>query len=58
VKGKRLEVMVSTHDGSATQTWLLDALEYARANEQMRVVRYLEAVMDDAVFEKEMVARR
>jgi hypothetical protein len=56
-EGKRLEVMVRMHDGSATQTWLVDALEYARANEQTRVVRYLEAVIDDAVFEMEMAAR-
>ena len=57
-KGKRLEVMVSTHDGSATQTWLVESLEYARSKGQTKVVGYLGAVLDDAVFEMEIVARR
>jgi hypothetical protein len=30
---------------------LAEALEYARAKGQVRVVGYLEAVMDDVVFE-------
>jgi hypothetical protein len=37
---------------------LVEALEYARSNGQTRVVDYLEAVLDDVVFEMESVARR
>jgi hypothetical protein len=37
---------------------LVEALEYARANGQTRVVDHLEAVLDDVEFEMEMAARR
>jgi hypothetical protein len=53
-----LELATSTHDGTAALTWLIEALEYARSNGQTRVVDYLEAVLDDVVFEMESVARR
>jgi hypothetical protein len=36
---------------------LVDALEYARSNGQTKVVGYLEAVLDDAVFEEGIAAR-
>ncbi len=53
-----MELATSTHDGTAGLTWLVEALEYARSNGQTRVVDYLEAVLDDVVFEMESVARR
>jgi hypothetical protein len=36
---------------------LVESLEYARSNGRTRVVGYLEAVLDDAVFEEEITAR-
>lgn len=53
-----MELAKNTHDGTAGVTWLIEALEYARTNGQTRVVGYLEAVLDDVVFEMESVARR
>jgi hypothetical protein len=35
-----------------------EALEYARSNGQTKVIGYLEAVLDDVVFEMEIAARR
>lgn len=53
-----MEQATITHDDSATLTWLGEALKYARTQGQTNVVGYLEAVLDDAVFEMESVARR
>ena len=53
-----MELATSTHDGTADLAWLVEALEYARANGQTRVVDHLEAVLDDVEFEMEMAARR
>ena len=54
--------MLDVRTGADTETvtlgWLVEALEYARANGQTRVVDYLEAVLDDVVFEMEATARR
>jgi hypothetical protein len=52
-----LIVATSRHDGTAVLVWLVEALEYARANGQTGVVGYLEAVLDDAVFDEEITAR-
>ncbi len=57
-KGTRLQLVTSTHDGTADLAWLVEALEYARSHGQTTVVGYLEAVLVDAVFEMEMAARR
>jgi hypothetical protein len=43
---------------TATLTWLVGALEYARSRGQTKVVGYLEEVAEDVVFEAEMAARR
>ncbi len=53
-----MELATSAHDRTADLAWLVEALEYARSNGQTRVVDYLEAVLDDVVFEMESVARR
>jgi hypothetical protein len=53
-----LEKATITHDHSATLTWLGDALEYARRRNQAKLVGHLEEVLDDAVFEMEIAARR
>ncbi len=57
-KGKRLKQATITHEDSATLTWLGEALEYARRRNQAKLVGHLEEVLDDAVFEMEMAARR
>ena len=57
-KVKRLRKATITHDDSATLTWLGEALEYARRRNQAKLVGHLEEVLDDAVFEMEMAARR
>ena len=53
-----MQLATSTHDGTVYLGWLYEALEYARAKGQTRVVGYLEAVLDDVEFEMEMAARR
>ena len=57
-KVKRLEQATITHDDSATLTWLGEALAYARKQDQAKLVGRLEEVLDDAMFEMEMAARR
>ena len=53
-----LDVRTGADTETATLGWLVEALEYTRTNGQTRVVEYLEAVLDDVVFEVESVARR
>jgi hypothetical protein len=43
---------------TAILAWLEDALGCVHARGQVDVLAYLEAVMDDAVFEMEMAERR
>ena len=56
-EGNRLVVATSMHDGTADLAWLVQALKHARSNRQGRVVGYLEAVLDDMVFEMVSAAR-
>jgi hypothetical protein len=56
--GNVLDVRTRADTETATLGWLVEALEYARSNGQTRVVDYLEAVLDDVVFEVESAARR
>ena len=51
--GNVLDVRTGADTETATLGWLVEALEYTRANSQTRVVDYLEAVLDDVVFEME-----
>ena len=53
-----LEVPAGAEDETATLVWLVDALARAREEGHGRLVGYLEAVADDAVFEAEAAARR
>ena len=41
---------------TATLVWLVNALEHTRARGQTKLVGYLEAVVDDVVFEVESAA--
>jgi hypothetical protein len=49
--------MLTPDDENATLAWLEDALGQAYARGQMTTLTYLEAVMEDVVFEMEMVRR-
>lgn len=47
-----------THEHeSATMAWLEAALEHAYSHGQLRVLAYLEAVMEDLVFEEQIAVR-
>ncbi len=58
MEGDALDLMLDTDTDTATLAWLVSALEQARREGQSKTVSYLEAVLDDAVFEMEMAARR
>ncbi len=53
-----MELAAGTHGGTVDVAWLMRALEHARSQGQERVVDYLEAVVDDVIFEMESAARR
>lgn len=46
-----MDLTVSAGNGAAALAWLKCALEHARKQGQERLVGYLEAVLDDVVFE-------
>ncbi len=52
-----LDVPTGADPQTATLVWLRGALAQAREGGQKRLVGYLEAVADDAVFEAEAAAR-
>jgi hypothetical protein len=52
-----MSLMVSADNGAASLAWLAGALEHARMQGQERLVGYLEAVLEDVVFEMESDAR-
>ena len=53
-----LEVPLGVDNDTATLAWLEDALGCVYAHGQIHALAYLEAVMDDAVFEMEIAERR
>lgn len=53
-----LDVALGVDGETATLAWLVGALEQARARGQIKLVDYLEAVVEDVVFEVEAAARR
>ena len=53
-----LKVSLGMDNDTATLAWLEDALGCVYARGQVDALAYLEAVMDDAVFEMEMAERR
>jgi hypothetical protein len=57
-EGSTLDSMLGTGTETETLDWLASALEHARAQGQCKALGYLEAVMDDVEFEREMAARR
>jgi hypothetical protein len=50
--------MLGAGTEEATLAWLERALEYANSHGQHLALAYLEAVMEDVVFEQEMAVRR
>lgn len=50
--------MLTPDEENATLAWLEDALGQAYAYSQIKTLAYLEAVMEDVVFEMEMSARK
>ena len=55
--GSTLDSALAGETDAAILTWLVGALEHARARGQTRLVSYLEAVVDDVVFEVKAAAR-
>ncbi len=53
-----LDVTSVMDTDTATLAWLVSALEQARARGEMKLVGYLEAVVEDVIFEVEAAARR
>jgi hypothetical protein len=53
-----LDLVASAGDESVSMAWLKDAIEHAHAHGQMSTLAYLEAVLEDAVFEMELAATR
>jgi hypothetical protein len=53
-----LETKSGVEGDAVAMSWLVSALDYARARGQSQIVVYLEAIADDVVFETEMAARR
>lgn len=49
---------VGADSKTAALAWLVSALEYARSQGQTTLIGYLEAVMEDVVFEMEMAATK
>ena len=53
-----LEVPLGVDNDTATLAWLENALGCAYVHGQIYALAYLEAVMEDAVFEMEIAERR
>ena len=52
-----MDLIVSADYGTASLAWLVGALEYARKRGQEKLVGYLEAILEDVVFEMESAIR-
>lgn len=50
--------LLPSMDEETVLAWLEDALEHAYVHGQMKALAYLEAVMEDVVFEIEMTAEK
>jgi hypothetical protein len=55
--GSVLDPMLVADTEDATLAWLEEALEHAYSHGQHSALAYLEAVMEDVVFEEEMTTR-
>ena len=55
--GSTLDSMLGTHTETVTLAWLEHALEHAYSHGQHSALAYLEAVIEDVVFEEETAVR-
>ena len=55
--GSTLDSMLGTDTKEVTLAWLEEALEHAYSHGQHLALAYLEAVIEDVVFEEEITAR-
>jgi hypothetical protein len=53
-----LDSKLGAETEEATLAWLMRASEHARSQGQEKVVDYLEAIVDEVIFEMEAAARR
>ena len=53
-----LDLVLGGDTETATLAWLVSALEHSRTRGHTKLVNYLEAVVEDVVFEVEAAARR
>ncbi len=53
-----MDLAASVGSKSVSLAWLEKALEHAYAHGQMKMLAYVEAVMEDVVFMMEMAARK
>ena len=53
-----MEVVLGADTETATLAWLVSALEHSRTRGHTKLVVYLEAVMEDLMFEVEAAARK
>jgi hypothetical protein len=56
-EGKAMDLLASVDNETAALAWLVGALEQARKQGRTKLVGYLEAVLEDVVFEMESAAR-
>jgi hypothetical protein len=54
----QLDLATRMGNESVAMAWLEDAMEHAYAHGQVETLAYLEAVMEDVVFEMEIAERR
>lgn len=52
-----MDLLVSAEADRSTLLWLINALERTRAQGRTELISYLEAVLDDVIFEVETVSR-
>lgn len=52
-----MDSTLSVVNDTSTLLWLMNALGHARSQDQTRLVDYLEAILDDLVFEMEATSR-
>ena len=53
-----METKSGVEGDAVVMSWLVSALDYARARGQNQSADYFETIVDDVVFETEMAARR
>lgn len=55
--GTLMDLLVSTETDKSTLLWLMNALERTRTQDRTKLAGYLEAVLEDVIFEVESASR-